>query len=759
MNTKIYTTLFLLLIAVLFISCSKEENQTPTSENKSLSELNIPADFTWETTLESKVIVSTKMSESIGQLVKIEIYDASPLDNGNLIATGSAGYDFPFETTLRFAASLSSIYIKATGAKGSSQIASVSVSNSISYTFDEPTGGYKNSASVSVIEPDCTGDFVISGNTPVTITDGKVYVVNGSYTGKVTFSWWTGGGTLKVCGNANLTEDITLNNGCYLIVTNGGKFSTTQSVNLDGNATFYAYSNTTVSIKNINVNGASSKLVSYAGSFTFLNGVQPNGPIENYGNMTINGNLTVNAQSQTFINAGNLTVTGNLTSNKSFNNSGSVEVSGNITFNSSNSIINNCKIIGHGEATINSSNYTSNGGLFSVDNKLVINGGTSFAISNKSMVKASELVLNAGMNGSGSLNSVSITGNININGNSQVKGAIEMSNNSGSLQNGSTSNFVNGATFVKASNVTNYIPITSCNPYGIGIPQIPDLDGDGIADNLDAYPNDPTRASNTYYPALNAFGSIAFEDLWPQKGDYDFNDQVVKYNFKIVTNAQNKVVDIISNLQVTAVGAGFKNGFGIQFDGVEPSQIASVTGFVIDEGYINLNANGTESNQEKAVFIAWDNADNVIERNGNQMFNTLPNVAPGSSDLVSVSVHFVAPLNVNQIGTPPYNPFLISKMTRGHEIHLVDNIPTSLVDFSHFASDDDNSQPAQGKYYRTVNNLPWAIALPVVFAHPVEKTEVTKAHLKFSTWAASGGTSFTDWYLNKNGYRDDTNVF
>jgi hypothetical protein len=61
-----------------------------------------------------------------------------------------------------------------------------------------------------------------------------------------------------------------------------------------------------------------------------------------------------------------------------------------------------------------------------------------------------------------------------------------------------------------------------------------DTDGDGIPDNLDAYPLDPTRAFNSYYPNETDFGSFAFEDLWPGYGDYDFNDFVVNFNYKIV---------------------------------------------------------------------------------------------------------------------------------------------------------------------------------------------------------------------------------
>jgi LruC domain-containing protein len=681
------------------------------------------------------------------------------MENGNLIASGSAGYDFPYKTKIRIPSRLTQLFIQVTGAKGTTQIASVPVSGNITYTFTEPSGGYKSSYKNSLTDPDCTGDFVISGNTAVTITGGKTYVVNGTYTGKITFAFWSGGGTLKVCGTANLSEDVTLGNNSHIVVTNGGTFNTTSTVNMDGNSTFKAYSNTTVSISVFNMNSTSSSLTSYAASFTIKGGGSPNGMIVNYGTMYFTNNLITTAQNNTFTNHGAIHVTGNFQVNKSFTNNGSVEASGWVQFNNNTVVENNCKIIGHGDGQINGTTYTSNAGLLKVDNKIYFNGSGTITLSNKSMIAANQLEMNRNVNGTGSQNSIVITGQISINSGKTVSGAIEMANTTGTLQNGNSSNFINGATLVTIAGITNFIPVSACNPQGAGTPAIPDVDGDGVADNLDAYPTDPTRAYNTFYPNENTWGSVAFEDLWPSKGDYDFNDLVTKYQFKLVSNAQNNVVDVIAQFQVTAVGASFHNGFGIQFDGVTPLQVASVTGCVIDEGYINIAANGTEENQAKAVVIPWDNAENVIHRAGGSMFNTIHNGNVGTSDLVTVTIHFGSALSSAVVGTPPFNPFIIRDQVRSHEIHMIDKVPTSLMNMSLFGTEADASLPAQGKYYRTDTNLPWAIAIPEVFAHPVEQAEITQAHLHFAAWAESEGTVFTDWYQDKPGYRNNEFIY
>ncbi|MDZ7777449.1 MAG: LruC domain-containing protein [Bacteroidales bacterium] len=134
-----------------------------------------------------------------------------------------------------------------------------------------------------------------------------------------------------------------------------------------------------------------------------------------------------------------------------------------------------------------------------------------------------------------------------------------------------------------------------------------DTDGDGVADELDAYPDDPDRAFNNYTPSENSYATLAYEDLWPSKGDYDFNDLVIDYRFNQITNADNLVVDLEASFVVQAIGAGFQNGFAFQLP-VTPSMIQSVQGQVLESGYFSLSNNGTEAGQSKAVIPVFENS-------------------------------------------------------------------------------------------------------------------------------------------------------
>ncbi len=284
-----------------------------------------------------------------------------------------------------------------------------------------------------------------------------------------------------------------------------------------------------------------------------------------------------------------------------------------------------------------------------------------------------------------------------------------------------------------------------------------DSDKDGVTDIFDEYKTDPLRAFNNYSPAKNVFGSLAFEDLWPARGDYDFNDLVVDYNYNLVANAKNKVVEMFAELKVRAVGGSFVNAFGFQLP-VAASVVSSVTGQKLTEGYINLNANGTEAGNSKATIIAFDNPAKVIN-GGGVTINTTPGQPFYEPKTVSLKITFVSPVNKADLGTAPYNPFIIINKVRGKEVHLPGSSPTDLADTSFFGKDDDRTIISQGRYYKSIKNLPWAVNFAESFDYPVEKVQITSAYNYFAPWAESSAGIYKDWYGNKAGYRNAVNIF
>ena len=288
-----------------------------------------------------------------------------------------------------------------------------------------------------------------------------------------------------------------------------------------------------------------------------------------------------------------------------------------------------------------------------------------------------------------------------------------------------------------------------------------DTDGDGVQNSYDDFPEDATRAFIILSPAAG-FGSIAFEDLWPSTGDYDFNDLVVDYQFRTITNAMNKLVETYAVFILRASGAGFTNGFGFQLstDNIPASAITAI-GSHLSESFITLAANGLELQQAKPTVIVFDNAFKLMTPpGGGSGFNTTmgaPYVLPDT-----VTIHLAYDSNsytLAQLDIGNFNPFMIINKVRGKEVHLTDYPPTSLADISYFGQKDDNSNPSTGRYYKTANNLPWAINITESFAYPSERNDILPAYPHLAAWALSNGVSFTDWYSNLPGYRNEALIY
>ena len=287
-----------------------------------------------------------------------------------------------------------------------------------------------------------------------------------------------------------------------------------------------------------------------------------------------------------------------------------------------------------------------------------------------------------------------------------------------------------------------------------------DSDGDGVIDALDAFPNDATKAYVTYFPSQNGYSTLAFEDYWPQKGDYDLNDLVVNYRYTFVSNAANAVLEMTGEYLPVAAGAGYKNGFGVQLP-LATSKIASVTGQSIQGTYVQLASNGVEAGQAKAVLIPFDNHQNLLKSSGGtDQVNTDPSKEKVTPTKATVLVKFTSPVTVAELGNAPFNPFLISSQRREYEVHLPDNLPTDKANKSLFGTFDDASNQAIGKYYMNKENAPWAISFTDTFSYPVESKSISDAYLHFLEWAKSGGTLYKDWYSNTAaGYRNISNIY
>ncbi len=284
-------------------------------------------------------------------------------------------------------------------------------------------------------------------------------------------------------------------------------------------------------------------------------------------------------------------------------------------------------------------------------------------------------------------------------------------------------------------------------------------------------------------------GTLAFEDLWPSKGDYDMNDVVLEYTCTVMRDINNNVTGLIDSIRPRWSGAEFHNGFGYQFDNVaftaDPASI-NVTvrtncGFANDNGYFQKSANGLELGQTKAVIMLFEDIKPMTPNYKYYYIDPGNGANSGRKPKPDVQYYFTVVTNfggqndlakhpkLSDIGAPPYNPFTVvtdrndgatfstpekeKVYRRAREIHLPYFAPTKkAIDmgvYDWFYANDDKSRPGLGYYYVSNEDYPWGINIPKIFNFPKESKKVDDVEFgypRFANWVSSRGAQDADWY-------------
>lgn len=703
------TYLFVSCILLIAISsCNKQNNAT---EDPGV--LKPPSGFLWEMSRNVDINIGIKDDRFGDVLHTIALYDRDPETGGKLITLGAASTGKPFIATIYLADTLQSLFVVKTSPDSAAiqqeVILTANTGIATMGTVPVPTGK-------PLEGPDCTtgcGRSISVSNNNINIATGETVCITGN---NITVSYTANNsGTVRICGSNVVVQNSNLNNNSKLIVT----------------------STATVTFQNLNIN--TGIIFENYGTCTIPNGFAPNGPVTNAGTLTIGNDFSING-SGTVTNRGTISVAGNMNVNAGPNTNRGNITTKNFTINSNAVFSNFCKLLIADD--YNGNGKMDNYQLISVGKTTTVNKKGEIGLYNSSMFTTKDIDLNDMIKGYGTTSLVKVANRTTINKNAGASGAIQYCDANGiETNNAGTSAFSTGA--VQACSV--YIPVSSCNSAGNGTPAIVDRDGDGASDPVDAYPTDPLKAFNNYYPTADGKATFAFEDLWPSKGDYDFNDMVLDYRYNIITNASNKVVTVIANFTLLASGGILSNGFGVEFP-LTRSGISNVTGATL------------EANQANAVIILFTNMRQQMQW-GNSM-ESEPQTAP-----VPFTVRFDVTNgpSLSNFGIGTYNPFIwnngTATATSRNEIHLPGHHPTSLSNNSLFGTIDDNTSVTGNRFYLSKDGMPWALTIPGTFKYPKEAARVTSAYLHFAGWANSGGLSFTNWYTDLAGNRVNSFIY
>jgi LruC domain-containing protein len=270
-----------------------------------------------------------------------------------------------------------------------------------------------------------------------------------------------------------------------------------------------------------------------------------------------------------------------------------------------------------------------------------------------------------------------------------------------------------------------------------------------------------------YYPSSEDYTTIAYEDLWPIEGDYDMNDLLV--NMRIAEySIGDQIIRVEIEGQIAAIGAGFNNGFAIQFPSVVPSEVQQANMELVING-ASIADPTLDGSQTYAVATIVDNVWSMATRGEGtcEYFRTETNCGSGLRPSWKLVMPLANGIAQSSFPEPPYDPFIFATPGTTHssmvdstvgaypgkqwEVHLKNNAPTDALYNGLVAIGDDTSVPASQQYYQTDTGMPWAIEVPSDWKHPLEREDIRDAYPQFQVFAGSSGSEQQDWYIDAKG--------
>jgi len=265
---------------------------------------------------------------------------------------------------------------------------------------------------------------------------------------------------------------------------------------------------------------------------------------------------------------------------------------------------------------------------------------------------------------------------------------------------------------------------------------------------------------------------IAFEDRWPEKGDYDMNDVVIEQNSSILLTENFEVKQIEFSGELKALGASYHSGFAIQLDNVLPANV--------DPALVRFEINGVlqdispieDETEFLVIKITNDLESHITLTQSCEYYKTENNCTNSSFMNFSITVPFIVPIAIDTFPEAPYNPFIFGQPDMYHgdsffhpgrslEIHLKNKMPTSKADLTMFGIADDRSNG--NATYQTSNGLPWALAInpgsSEEWKHPKERVDFLQAYPQFSEFVESNGNQSSTWFSQINSVSNKTYNF
>lgn len=230
-------------------------------------------------------------------------------------------------------------------------------------------------------------------------------------------------------------------------------------------------------------------------------------------------------------------------------------------------------------------------------------------------------------------------------------------------------------------------------------------------------------------------GVYAFEDLWPNKGDYDLNDAVVNEKHEKEFNDNGKII------KETFYLTTYQN------------YVTKTSGLALT---LNTKKNPSMISMKKIAKGSTVAEEASFTKDGNVYYLTSDIKGELGTTYILELTYGTALNSSSQMAS--IQPFIYRSENdeKNWEVHIPMEAPTAKMNTSYFGTADDCSDPSKGLYFVRSGNYPFAFYLKganiEVFKETIlnrdnESKRIDELFPGFLEWSISNGATHQDWYL------------
>lgn len=718
---------------------------------------DIDPNMDWKTTAEANVNIT--VNEDLGTDYKVQIFDANPLsaiNKANLLAEGYANQEMAFQTTIDYPKALNTVFVARVDEKGRYLVKSASIENgNISVHF--------GSSQVTSRATTRGGDFTVAPmkapyteqeikeklarateieqgwdlgarqnwdmnkykdpifNTPdnqprfFKITTPKTNILNSS-----------GSATIKVmvASKLTLTESPNMSGSIEIIVLNGGEVVIGKEFNLTQSSHITVMPGGKVSGKKIYLTNASTQNINYNAGEIILKEIamnQAGGLFYNCGTLDVDY-LNITNTTTKLVNLGKASIDKTDTQT-TIENGCYLKVD---NFNGVLRLGTSCSAIidtYNKDRGDNPDMTLGENSILYIKEAYLTEESIHGPAKGYALVKIEEIKALENFKSEGSIYYEIKEIDDKITNNSWANSFCKALENS----NGTISKF-------GESPIT--IPAGDCTGEG----NTPNSSGDEVVINPQTY-------------------AYAFEDNYPEAGDYDFNDIILDVKSTCVRSRTNQISKIQYYVTLSAVGATKKLGAGLRLVGIKKNEVTAIEFEDANNMRSTLNGsifeNTIQESDKDIVIPLFGDAHKVYGQESNRkMLNTNKSSIIEKPYVLKVIITLADQTKIVPLITNANLDFFIAYSTpmnpqaKRTEVHLYEFRKNGATD----------NGDVHNKNLEVAGRLTWAISVPD-FNYPTEKTVITTAYPEFTQWATTGGinNTFKEWY--KHPVKTDTDRY